>query len=283
MAVKKLRSVYLFLLVFLTSCVVQNGYNRPGDLEFKSQWAVKQEKEERLLLEYIAKRTVRVISSCKIVNTKTGKVAQKYKESGWGTGAVIISKNNYSLIQTAFHVVDHTDTVKGGYKKSCDKFVLERRDLSNKITGIYDKVTIYKKNKTLDIAVLIVPYDLGVSSSFSDKMYIGQKIRLLGYPYLRGVSGKHLSYADGKILTINMGKQPTWKDVTDITRYSTIGYFGNSGGAVWTSEGKIVGIITSMTGFRTMLGSFIPQSGCLYGLGLNGIRNFYKQSGVEIH
>ena len=79
-----------------------------------------------------------------------------------------------------------------------------------------------------------------------------------------------------------MGVQSTWKNTKDIARYSAVGYFGNSGGAVWDDNGKIVGTVTSMIGFRT-LGGYVPQHGSLYGLDLNYIKKFYRENQVDLN
>ena len=276
---------FLILLFFIgcsnNGCMIPSPSNRLGDVEFSAKRTPSEERK-KVLLKYIAERTVRIIVQCQTIDKTTGKITQPYKPSGWGTGAVIKSTKNYSLIQTAAHVVSNTIKENSDLKKSCNKYSIEKRDLNNKVINTYDKVAIYKKNVKHDIAVLMIPYNLKVSSQFATSTYIGQRIHLLGYPKLRGVSGKHLSYAPGYIMTLNMGVQSTWKGTKDIARYSAVGYFGNSGGAVWDSNGKIVGVVTSMVGFRT-LGGYVPQHGSLYGLDLKYIKKFYKDNQVDLN
>ena len=261
-------------------CAVQPSVVRVGDKEFSSDIKVQSEIRERKLVKYIADRTVRITTHCQVVNTKTGKTITKYKESGWGTGAVLVSTKHYSLIQTAAHVVKVVEKAKGDLKYTCDRFYLEKRDIHNNVIKTYGKVSIYKKDTKHDIAILMVPYNLGVSSRLASSSYIGQRVRLLGYPYLRGVFGKHLSYASGYVMTLNIGKQRSWKNTKGLARFSAVGYFGNSGGAVWNSNGQIVGIVTSMVGFKTP-GGFVPQHGSLYGLNLKYIKNFYNEKQVK--
>ncbi len=263
------------------SCVIEQPSNRMGDIDFGIK-ASPGEKRHKELLEYISKRTVRIVIHCQTVNKKTGKITQPYKPSGWGTGAILKSTKKYSLIQTAAHVVSDSVKENSDLKKTCNKYSIEKKDLNNKIIATYDKVAIYKKDVKHDIAVLMVPYNLKVSSKFADSTYIGQKIHLLGYPKLRSVTGKHLSYAPGYIMSLNLGNQSTWKNTKGIARYSAVGYFGNSGGAIWDDNGKIVGVVTSMIGFRT-LGGYIPQHGSLYGLGLKSIKKFYRENQVDLN
>lgn len=270
-------SLVLFLSLISFSCVVHPEIERTGDVEFKSSAA----KKEKNLVEYISKRTVRVIKQCKVIDVKTKKVLKSYKPYSWGTGAIVLSTKNYSLVQTAAHVTDGYESENSDTKVFCDKFTLEKRDVHNKITHTYDKAVLYKKNVKDDISVLVVPENLGVSSQFASEMYVGQRVRLLGYPHLRAVKGVHLSYSTGYIMSANLGKQQAWKGSKGAVRYSAPGYFGNSGGAVWTSDGKIVGIVTSLVGFRTF-GGYIPQNGCLYGLDLKRIKEFYKEKEIKI-
>ena len=270
-----------YLIAFLAMLFFIGCSNRIGDTDFMAR-ALPTESRHRELIQYIADRTVRIVVHCQIVDKKTGKVEQPYKPSGWGTGAILKSTKKYSLIQTAAHVVSDSVRENSDYKRTCNKYTLEKRDLSNKVIAEYDKVSVYRKNITHDIAVLMVPYNLKVSSKFAAGTYVGQKIHLLGYPKLRGVDGKHISYAPGYIMTLNMGVQSTWKNTKDIARYSAVGYFGNSGGAVWDDNGKIVGTVTSMIGFRT-LGGYVPQHGSLYGLDLNYIKKFYRENQVDLN
>lgn len=262
-------------------CSIQPQSIRVGDADFIADKNNSQELAEKRLIEYVTERTVRITTHCQVVNTKTGKIIQKYKERGWGTGTILVSTKNYSLIQTAAHVTKVMEKTSGDLKMSCDKFFLEKRDSKNNIIKTYGKVSVYKKDIKHDIAVLMVPYNMGVSSKLADTSYIGQRIRLLGYPHLRGVSGTHLSYASGHIMTLNIGKQKTWNNTKGKARFSAVGYFGNSGGAVWNSQGQIVGIVTSMIGFRT-LGGYVPQHGSIYGLDLEHIKKFYVEKQISI-
>ncbi len=273
----------LFFLVGCSNngCAMQPSVSRIGDVDLNANEVLKVQRKKKFL-KYIAARTVRIIIQCQVLNTKTNKITKPYKSKGWGTGTILVSTDNYSYIQTAAHVVTNSEKINGDLKETCDKYLLERRGLDNKVIKVYGKVAIYKKDTKQDIAVLIVPYSLNVSSKFAKTSYIGQRVHLLGYPSLRGVSGTHLSYASGYIMTLNMGKQKNWKSSKGIARSSAVGYFGNSGGAIWTNSGKIVGMVTSLVGFRTF-GGFIPQHGSLYGLDLKHIKEFYKVKQVDLN
>lgn len=274
--------VMMVVFMFFVGC---NGYGcsmqppvRNGDISFNANSGSTEEVEKKLI-DYIAKRVVRVVLLCQVVNIETGDIVQKYKEAGWGTGAIVVSTDKYSLIQTAAHVIETKTTLTGNLQKTCDRFSIEQRDVNNKIINTYDKVGILTSDATRDIGVLRVPYNLGVSSRLANSVLLGQSVRVLSYPSLRGIKNPQLSYSNGHIATINMGRENSLNKSPNQMRIDLFGYMGSSGGAVWTSDGKLVGTVTMLVGWRTF-GGYIPQHSCLYGPSVVALKNFYKEKGI---
>lgn len=261
-------------------CAIQPAAVRNGDSSFNGGHGKTEEVEKRLV-EYISKRVVRVVMQCQVLDVESGKIVQEYKEAGWGTGAIIVSTDNYTLIQTAAHVIELKTTTSGDKVRTCDRFIIEQRDLNNKVIATYGNVGIVAKDDTRDIGVVRIPYNLGVSSKLADSVYIGQRIRILAYPWLRGIQKAHLSYASGYIATINLGRKNSLRKSPNQMRIDAFGFMGSSGGAVWTSDGKLVGIVTMLTGWRTF-GGYIPQHSCLYGPSVEALKNFYREKGIKI-
>lgn len=261
-------------------CAIQPAAVRNGDSSFNGGHGKTEEVEKRLV-EYISKRVVRVVVQCQVLDVESGKIVQEYKEAGWGTGAIIVSTDNYTLIQTAAHVIELKTTTSGDKVRTCDRFIIEQRDLNNKVIATYGNVGIVAKDDTRDIGVVRIPYNLGVSSKLADSVYIGQRIRILAYPWLRGIQKAHLSYASGYIATINLGRKNSLRKSPNQMRIDAFGFMGSSGGAVWTSDGKLVGIVTMLTGWRTF-GGYIPQHSCLYGPSVEALKNFYREKGIKI-
>ena len=275
----------VMMMVVFALFVGCNGYGcsmqppiRNGDTSFNADGNSKEEAEKKLI-NYISKRVVRVVILCQIVNIETGVIIQKYKETGWGTGAIVVSTDKYSLIQTAAHVIDTSTTTKGNLQKTCDKFSIEQRDVNNKIINTYDKVGILTSDATRDIGVLRIPYNLSVSSRLANSIYLGQRVRVIGYPFLRGIKKSQLSYSNGHVATINIERENSINKSPNQMRIDLFGYMGSSGGAVWTSDGRLVGTVTMLTGWRTF-GGYIPQHSCLYGPSVVALKNFYREKGI---
>lgn len=249
----------------------------PGLDNYKSYFS-KQEEAEKRLTKYIVDRTVRVVIYCKVVNSDTGKIVKKEKERGWGTGAILVSTKNYSYIQTANHVVDIKKTTRKDNLTRICRFGIERRDVYNRVKDLYKgRIHVAAIDENKDIALLKAHYNFGVSSKIATTSHIGQNVKLIGFPALRGIKKAHLSYGAGKVATLNMGTKNSLRKMKYQMRVSIGAYFGNSGGAIWNSKGKLVGIATLLTGFRT-LGGFVPQQDCLYGPGVKALREFYSDN-----
>jgi len=267
---------FLLLAFFMISCnscveVQEFQYNFE---RYKSTY-VKPEQAEKALVQYITDRTVRVVVVCKIINNQTYEIVKDSYDAGWGTGTIIASSKNYSFIQTANHVAVNKPEIDKELTRTCDGFAIEQRDVDNKVISMFrGKVEVVAASSSSDIAVLKVYKDYKVTSRLARDTYLGQSIRIVGFPFLRGVIGNHLSYEKGHISTRNMGTKGEW--MKHEVRWGSAGFFGNSGGAVWNQQGEIVGTVVSLMAFRTLLGEVIPQQNCLYGPGTIALRAFYK-------
>lgn len=272
-----LMSILISTLIGLGCSGCVEVRKEPSLENYKSYFS-KQEKAEKRLTKYIVNRTVRVITYCKVVNLDTGKVVKKEKEYGWGTGAILVSARNYSYIQTANHVVDIKKTIQKDNRIRICRFGIERRDVYNRVKDLYKGgINVVAVDKNKDIAVLKIPHNFGVNSKIAATSHIGQDVKLIGFPALRGIKKAHLSYGSGKIATLNMGTKNSLRKMKYQMRIGIGGYFGNSGGAVWNNKGELVGVATLITGFRT-LGGFVPQQDCLYGPGVRALREFYLKN-----
>lgn len=274
-----LTAVLIFLSLGCNGGCTNGANNRLGYKRFYGYHFINNESVEKDLIKHISRRTVRISVSCKIVGPNNI-VFDDYKDSGWGSGAIVYSSKNYSLIQTANHVVSNNASLLVVHR-ICDRFTIEQRNINNQIIYTYKgKVDIYATDRANDIAVLKVYKNFGVSSAIARSTHLGQSIRTFGYPHLRGIKKSHLSYSRGYIATISMGKDNNLNNAPTQMRVAVSGYFGSSGGAIWNIHGEIVGIVTMLTGFPHEYG-YIPQQDCIYGPTSDGLRSFYHRNNMD--
>jgi S1-C subfamily serine protease len=274
-----LAAVLIFLSLGCNGGCTNGSNDRLGYKKFYGYHFINNESVEKDLIKHIAKRTVRITVSCKVVGPNNI-VFDNYREVGWGSGAIVFSSKRYSLIQTANHVVSNNSSFFV-VRRICDKFTIERRNVNNQLISTYrDKVDIYATDRANDIAILKVYKNFGVSSAIAKEIHIGQSIRTLGYPHLRGIKKSHLSYSKGYIATINMGKYSNLNNAPYQMRVAVSGYFGSSGGAIWNLHGEIIGIVTMLTGFPHEYG-YIPQQDSIYGPTADALRSFYHRNNMD--
>lgn len=197
----------------------------------------------RELMEYIVQRTVSVYRDC---TPKEGMVFFDVSNperilDGRGTGVIIRSYGDRSYIFTAAHVVVPESKFRGAF--TCEVGINRNENLGNKDTRM--KVEIVAFDDDRDLAVLKVAKDLGVNTEIERNPFAGEPVWAVGYPVQKlNRAVKTLSITGGSLAAIYVpaGKSGNYHRVTaDI-------YFGNSGGGIWTVEGKLVGIAALLYG-----------------------------------
>jgi len=281
---KKLSSLALFLM-FLSSisfsfigCV---KYNIPEKVQGSFQWRGQDLRErQKALFKYITKRTVRVVIY-KATYLKKLKQTTGRTYAGWGTGSILNYKNGYSYIMTAEHVAPLM-------KKSIDEnrevryyYVLEYRNHKNKVIKYIRGAKIVATNAKIDISILKVKYNFKVRSVLAKRLYLGERVSIVGYPFLRGVKGAQLSYSHANVSTLLYFKKSPTEASPLLARWGGAAYFGNSGGAVWNYKGEIVGVVTMITRFKTFLGTYIPQQDCAYGPSIYAINYILSKNNLD--
>jgi S1-C subfamily serine protease len=273
-----MKKIISFLAIF---CAIFVGCNACLFEKNKTKYGLKiynnpvSEVPEKGLIEHITKRTVRILTQCKIVSLFLGITIKPYETRGYGTGIILVSTENHSLIQTAQHVIaKQTKNLSGGKKLVCDKIAVERRDKNNKILSVYsDQIEVVASKKAFDLAVIKIFENFGVSTVIADSLYLGQSIRVAGYPALQVVKSANLSYEIGQISTYNISKN---KIMYDLVRIGAAGYFGNSGSGVWDQKGRLVSMVSALSGFRNIFGEIIPRQNCMWGPGVKALKLFYS-------
>jgi S1-C subfamily serine protease len=160
---------------------------------------------------------------------------------GYGSGSIITSYSNKSYIFTAAHVV----SIKGRLEKGFDCSIsvvseTERLFLETKQRN----ATIVSIDKKADIAVLSVDVDYGVNSRLELSPVVGESVWAVGYPVqLLNRKSVHLSVTKGTIATVDVSGKPKDDNHGLYHRVTSQVYFGNSGGGIWTIEGKLVSVV----------------------------------------
>lgn len=236
---------------------------------------------ERGLLQYINDRTVLVEIHCAKLDPGTLHPVSKYKRVGWGTGVILASMSGFSYIQTAWHVVDEARLMMHkGEPYDCSKVRFYRYTMDNKIRDVYkDSYKIVHHSVSLDVALIKVYRNYGVSTTIARRPLLGQEVRIMGFPGLRGMKGSNLSVERGVVGSVNLRSER--KKVSKPIRIAAAIYYGNSGGGVWSITGELVGTVNYMIGWG-VFGVFITQQNCAYGLGSDVLRIFYSQKGMNI-
>ena len=183
-------------------------------------------------MTYIAARTVLVQCDCPGTD-----------RDGSGSGVVLLSSAAGSQVATAAHVAE----------EGCALSV--RRG-----EGEFMPAAITARNGDRDLAVLWVEGNYQVGSPLETYPYLGQAVITAGYPMqLLHPGSEELSITTGVIATKNLaGEKGTYFRITAPI------YFGNSGGGVWTREGTLIGISTSMAALHLPGIYPLPYPGYFY-------------------
>ncbi len=141
-------------------------------------------------------------------------------DKGSGTGFLVSTSG---VIVTTLHVVDMATTVA----------------IKTSTGDIYDQVSLLAKDSRKDIAIIKIPaFNLPfVDLGNSDNLTIGEQLIVLGNPL--GVEALRTSVSDGILSGVrNLG------DGFKVLQLTAPISQGNSGGPVFTSEGKAVGVVS---------------------------------------
>lgn len=269
----------VFVLISCNSCVETSSLKPRYNVI--NSGGVSVEEEEQILFKHIIDRTVLIKIQCASIDGQTMHYSGKFNDVGWGSGVIMASTPMYSLIQTAWHVVGSAKlVVKDGIPYDCRKLVIYRYNRYNKVRDVYrSEYSVVAVNKNIDSVVIKVYKDYGVSTMLANRPILGQAIRVVGFPYLRNTKGVSLSIGRGIVGSV--GVRIGGKGIHVVFRISSSVYYGNSGGGVWSLDGKLVGIVDFMSGWN-IFGIFIPQQNCSYGIGSNVLRTFYENEKLDV-
>lgn len=217
-------------------------------VETETGWT-KRRNKNKALMKHISDRTVLIERDCSpkddVVIVGTSNPQRRY--DSWGSGVIVMSQNYGSIIFTANHVL-HID------KNYRNHFQCEITIYKSEMPGIGDgyKAKVLKHDDAEDLGILYIEEDLGINTGLELDPFTGEDVWAAGFPYLFGSSDQSISITKGTLATknVNMGRKGRHHRITSQV------YFGNSGGGVWTKEGKLVGIVvilfgTKMPGMRT--------------------------------
>lgn len=193
------------------------------------------------LSDYTQARTVGVYIDCTVkkgaaVVGMSRKKANKLYDTR-GTGIIIRSRSEISYILTAYHVV------KNDWPAALDCVISIKGPPVGKKAA---PAKILTKNGKKDIAIISVKKNLKVSTNFNTDPYLGMPVYSVGYTGLLGVRTKgKISMSKGVMATIGVVLQPKSGKVNRVTSQL---FFGNSGGGVWSADGRLLGVAVMLVG-----------------------------------
>lgn len=155
-----------------------------------------------------------------------------------GSGVVVGREGNKTLVATAAHV---TDAI---LERGCDISVSDWQGKSG-------YASVKSANSDTDVSVVLVDETVGVVAGLVDEPYLGQPVACVGWPVLPHKDYFGMSITRGYVSTL----------VDDYLRVSADLYFGNSGGACYSAEGEVVGIVSHFIAGGFFLGQTIPFPG----------------------
>jgi S1-C subfamily serine protease len=267
----------LFYLIFISfiffSC--QCTYSNPKpkvtwvapQIEDGSSERVKNKKYS----DYVSLRTVEILRDCSprynVIFVEKETDPNTFGDMR-GTGVIIRSKDDYSYVATAAHVME-IDDPKLRPKFVCDIFIRYISPESNKKVII--KAEPVAVNSPADLGILKVEGNLNINTDFELNPFVGENVWAAGYPAeLIEKTHVSISITKGTIATLGIKS-----DRGSILRTTAEVYFGSSGGGLWTSEGRLIGIISSIaTGGEK---EKIPYAGYYYVKPAEDILNLIKR------
>jgi S1-C subfamily serine protease len=238
-------STFFAFLFLLVNCDCGGGVQRAAVPPLQEVEGMSEREQQRLRVDYMAERTVSVLRDCgpKEDVVIFGIDNPERELDGRGTGVIVNSREKRSYIFTAAHVVVPKKKYKAAF--TCKVYVNINENLGKRDTRLKAEVLEYDRER--DVAVLAVNKDLGVATEPETDPFVGEAVWAVGYPVqLASRRTKRLSITEGTLATL---KVPCNDNVSSEGYYHRVTaqiYHGNSGGGVWTVEGKLVGIASAL-------------------------------------
>ena len=281
---RKILAPLLGLILLAAACNCGSSFTNSNSSSraMSSQAAFKDDgmprKHRRLrnksLTEYITARTVSVRYDCSpkdgVVIVGSGRSAEQ-RHDGRGTGIIVRSYNDKSYVFTAAHVVSIDDASERKWFtcKTTIQFNKDAHGHENKKAAI-----ILVKDDHRDLAVLEVDGDLGINTKLELDPFTGEDIWAAGYPVQKASPRSViLSITKGTLATKNVPVYGNSKGNGYFHRVTSQVYFGNSGGGVWTKEGKLLGIVVALYAGE----SKVPYEGYYYVKPVNEVVDLLKR------
>ncbi|MCF6205264.1 MAG: serine protease [Sulfurovum sp.] len=228
--------MYKFLfpvLILLVSCT------RVGPPEFteRSTGVVQRNRDEMSML---LSRTVSIHQVCK---DNASPIVS--------TGFVVKHEKGASTVVTAAH------TVRGILAANCEVWVKDSH-------GTYGKGVLLKMSRGTDVATLYVRRQLGAVSKLFNDPFLGQRVTCVGWPNIPYKSYVGRSITKGHVSTLNVGPY---------IRISAHLYYGNSGGACFSADGRVVGVVSHFIAIGRVMGAVVTQPGMYYISHVDNVRD----------
>lgn len=235
----------LFFLLVACNCTGSSQHQTPTVFSDKALTTrANQRQEDKAFLHYLTQRTVQVKFRCDpkenvVIIGLSDAGAKAYGDSR-GTGTIVRSREGASYIFTATHVVTLS---RAADEKAFDCKVSITLDPSLDSDQVEIPAEVFVSDKNRDLAVLKVERDLGISTDLETSPILGEDIWAIGFP-VQVYNRRHLalSITRGTLATLSV-KSPNLSRDGYFHRVTSQVYFGNSGGGIWTREGKLVGIV----------------------------------------
>lgn len=226
------------------------------------------------LTEYITERTVSIKNDC---SPKEGivivgsPVSPERRHDGRGTGIIVRSYDDKSYVFTAAHVITIEDADERKHF-TCKIYIQRDPDAGGSENKV--EATLVVKDDHRDLAVLEVNADLGLNTELEVDPFTGEDIWAAGYPVQKASPRSVLlSITKGTLATKNVPVYGNARNNGYFHRVTSQVYFGNSGGGVWTKEGKLIGIVVALyAGERK-----VPYEGYYYVKPVNEVINLLKR------
>lgn len=191
-------------------------------------------------VKYITDRTVSISRDCEPKDPDYVMLAKEDDQRG--SGVILKSLETESYILTAAHLAsksmeDPKDVMTCSLRVAVDK------DPQGLVTNHPIEATVVFSDTVRDEAIIKVEVNLKLSTEIDLDPVVGDYVTSAGFGVIKANSSiTKLSISSGELASVyvDVGKMGSYHRVT-----SQI-YFGNSGGGVWSSDRKLLGIVIGM-------------------------------------